>query len=43
MDLSGNPIVQLGVATEEFAAAAMKPIPNRFVADVQRHVRHPTC
>src|SRR5579864_5615310 len=40
-DLSGNLIVQLGVATEELNRRWYEANSGQVVCDVQRHIRHP--
>ncbi len=40
-DLSGNLIVQLGVATEDLNRRWYEANSGRVITDVQRHVRHP--
>ena len=40
-DLSGNLIVQLGLATEELNRRWYQVNTGQVIADVQRHVRHP--
>jgi predicted phage-related endonuclease len=41
-DLSGNLIVQLGVATEELNRRWYEANTGQVITDVQRHVKHPT-
>ena len=41
-DLSGNLIVQLGLATEELNRRWHEANTGQVIADVQRRVRHPT-
>ena len=41
-DLSGNLIVQLGLATEDLNRRWYEANSGQVIADVQRHVRHPT-
>ena len=41
-DLSGNLIVQLGLATEELNRRWYEANTGQVIADVQRRVRHPT-
>ncbi len=41
-DLSGNLIVQLGLATEKLNRRWYQAITGRVVTDVQQWVRHPT-
>ena len=41
-DLSGNLIVQLGLATEELNRRWYQANSGQLITDVQRHVRHPT-
>jgi predicted phage-related endonuclease len=41
-DLSGNLIVQLGLATEELNRRWYEADTGHVIADIQRHLRHPT-
>jgi predicted phage-related endonuclease len=41
-DLSGNLIVQLGVATEELNRRWYEANTGRTITDIQRHIQHPT-
>jgi predicted phage-related endonuclease len=40
-DLSGNLVVQLGVATEDLNRRWYEANSGQIIADIQRHVRHP--
>ena len=41
-DLSGNLIVQLGLATEDLNRRWYEANSGQVISDVQQHVRHPT-